>query len=237
MNNQNPLVPQGSLLEQKNKSRARVRLAVFCVLSIHVIGLMALLMQGCRQHDEAALPPVDTNAVTTAMQPVLDTNPPPPVVTAPPTSTPPPVVAQPTAQTYTVAAGDTYSSIAKKFPGVTVKAIQDANPGVEPTRIRPGQVLHIPPPAAPAPTMTATATTSAQTGTADGEQMYTVQSGDNLTKIAERFKTSVRAIRAANPNLTTDRITVGQKLKIPAHTTPPPPMATPAPAGSLHPTA
>src|SRR5215471_8602659 len=48
-----PLVPQGSLLEQKNKGRARVKIAVFFVLAIHGIGLLALLMQGCRR-DEGA---------------------------------------------------------------------------------------------------------------------------------------------------------------------------------------
>ncbi len=48
MNNQSPLVPQGSLVEQKNKGRARVKIAVFFVLGIHGIGLLALLMQGCR---------------------------------------------------------------------------------------------------------------------------------------------------------------------------------------------
>ena len=34
MNNQNPLIPQGSVLEQKNKGRARVKIAVFFVLAI-----------------------------------------------------------------------------------------------------------------------------------------------------------------------------------------------------------
>ena len=52
MNNQNPLIPQGSALEQKNKGRARVKIAVFFVLAIHGIGLMALLMQGCGQSKE-----------------------------------------------------------------------------------------------------------------------------------------------------------------------------------------
>src|SRR5229473_1360239 len=48
----NPLVPQGSLLEQKNKSRARVKIAVFLVLTIHGIGLLALLMQGCKKEPD-----------------------------------------------------------------------------------------------------------------------------------------------------------------------------------------
>jgi LysM repeat protein len=47
-----------------------------------------------------------------------------------------------------------------------------------------------------------------------GEQTYTVKSGDNLLKIAGQHHTTVKALRSAN-SLTTDRITVGQKLKIP----------------------
>src|SRR5258707_6041030 len=49
MNEQSPLVPQGSLMEQKNKGRARVKIAVFFVLAVHGIGLLALLMQGCQK--------------------------------------------------------------------------------------------------------------------------------------------------------------------------------------------
>src|SRR3974390_2487450 len=88
MNNQNPPIPQGSALEQKNKGRARMKIAVFFVLAVHGIGLMALLMQGCGQSKEQA-PPAETAA----------TNPPPAFVettnTVAPTSTPPAVVAAP----------------------------------------------------------------------------------------------------------------------------------------------
>ncbi len=228
MNNQSPLVPQGSLLEQKNRGRARVKIAVFVVLAIHGIGLLALLMQGCKKEPEAT-PPVgaeDTNAVpTTAPQTFAEqTNTPPPFtnpattaidtnVTAP---TQPPVVPSTLPTTvgvpteYKIVKGDTYTTIAKKFH-VTTRALQDANPGVDPTKLQIGQTLHIPP-----PTTTATSPTSAVPGTdaATGEQIYSVQSGDTLSKIADKFKVSVKAIQSAN-NLTTTRIRVGQKLKIP----------------------
>ena len=48
MNNPNPFVPQGSLLEQ-NKRRSRLKLAVFCVLAVGVGGLAAMLIQGCKR--------------------------------------------------------------------------------------------------------------------------------------------------------------------------------------------
>ena len=53
------------------------------------------------------------------------------------------------------------------------------------------------------------------TGAGTGGETYIVKSGDTLTKIAKQYGTTVKAIEAEN-NLTTTRIKVGQKLKIPA---------------------
>jgi peptidoglycan DL-endopeptidase LytF len=217
MNNPSPLLPQGSLLEQKNRGRARVKIAVFVVLAIHGIGLLALLMQGCKKEPEAPLlaPEQPTNTATEAAQPP----PPPPVDTnlapvvtnplppAPETNPLPP--ASPT--TYKVVQGDTLSTIAKKFH-VSLNALMAANPGVEPTRLQIGQTLQIPPPV-PAAT-TGGLTSAPAVETSGGETIYTVKSGDTLSSIANHYKVTVRAIESAN-NLTTTRIRVGQKLKIP----------------------
>ncbi|HHV62935.1 MAG TPA: LysM peptidoglycan-binding domain-containing protein [Firmicutes bacterium] len=69
---------------------------------------------------------------------------------------------------------------------------------------------------------------------------YRVQAGDTLTTIAQRFGTTVQAIMAANPSITSpDVIMVGQVIRIPVmgmHPSPPtmpppaPPAAPPAPA-------
>ena len=48
-----------------------------------------------------------------------------------------------------------------------------------------------------------------------GAAVYLVKSGDTLSRIAKTHRTSVKAIREAN-NLTTDRLSVGQKLNIPS---------------------
>lgn len=231
MNTQSPLVPQGSLLEQKNKGRARVKVAVFLVLAFHGVGVLALLMtQGCKQdkgpaNEEAAT--TNSNQTQAFEQPsnpvVAPTNMAAPetntaVATAPPSPAPPVQ-----AQDYVIAQGDTLSGLAKKF-GVSVKALVDANPGIEPTKLKIGQKIHIPP-AAPAATATAAPTSE----TTEGEQNYTVKSGDTLSSIAKQFGVRVRAIRNAN-SLTSDRIIVGQKLKIPAKTA-----ATAAPAGTSAP--
>ena len=219
-------------MEQKTKGRARVKVAVFFVLAIHGIGLMAfLLMQGCGQSKEAAAPtePAVTNTPPLMVEtntPPVTTSTPPVVVTAPvmPIETPVPPVIPAGATEYAIVKGDTFGTLAKKFH-VAAKAIADANPGVEPTKLKIGQKIHIPTPAASS-TPAVTGTAPVESATASGEPTYTVKSGDNLTKIAGHLGTTLKALRAAN-GLKTDSIKVGQKLKIPAKASAP--MAVPTP--------
>ncbi len=245
MNNPNPFVPKGSLLEQQSKRRSRMKLAVLCVLVVGVVGLTAMLIQGCkREQVEPTPPPPDTNTVA-----AVDTNPPPVEASNPPVAVPPVVAPAPAPQAaateYVVVKGDSFAKIAKKT-GVTVKAIQAANPGVEPTKLKVGQKLSIPASSGSA-AASASAGAQASTGSSAGEETYTVKSGDTLTKIAKAHGTTVKAIRAEN-NLNTDHIKVGQKLKIPAKAetaaaapapapapVEPAPAAAPAPAPSTTP--
>lgn len=224
MNNPNPFVPQGSLLEQE-KRRSRMKLAVFCVLAISVCGLTAMLIQGCKRETAENNLSVDTNTVATA-----DTNTPPmdnsnatayvpPVVTNPPVVVPPPV--EPTESEYVIVKGDTLGKVAKAH-GISLKALEAANPNVQPTRLKVGDKIVIP---AGASSATTTPTMGATTSTDTGAEIYTVKSGDTLTKIHNQFGVSVKAIESEN-NLSTTKIKVGQKLKIPAKAE----AAAPAPA-------
>ena len=252
MNNQSPLVPQGSLLEQKSKGRARVKIAVFLVLAIHGLGLMALLMQGCRKQPDtsaadtqpdqtntpapafvettnAPAPPTNEVATTTNANPA----PPEPVVEPqpqPPTTAP----AAPGASDYVVVKGDTFSGISKKFH-VAVKAILEANPSVEPTKLKIGQTIHIPAAAnASGPSMAANTSSAPAGDSSESTQTYTVKSGDSLSKIAGQYGIRVRALRSAN-HLRTDRIVVGQKLKIPGKSPAQAAASTPASASTSAP--
>lgn len=98
------------------------------------------------------------------------------------------------ARTYTVKSGDSFYSISQKVFGNTrqVSAIQKANPKVNPSHLRVGQVLQMPQVAAPATPggagshgMTpAPATPGSSPASA---HTYKVQAGDNLNKISVRF--------------------------------------------------
>ncbi len=240
MNNANPLIPQGSLLEQKAKSRPHLRIAIF-IVAVHVVFLGGLLIQGCKREDETkgpttkttnetGLPPLETlygtnpppsptNGVAEIVAPILPTNAvPEPVVTPLPT---------PTTQEYIVARGDSFYSIGKKL-GVSPTAIAKANPGVDSTHLRIGQKLQI-----PAPTTTPGPVGGGTLSAASGA-IYTVKSGDTLTKIAREHGTTVTALRELN-GLKTDRINLGQKLKLPGKAAPTEP-AAPAPAPTYPPT-
>lgn len=83
--------------------------------------------------------------------------------------------------------------------------------------------------AAPSPRPAAAA--SSDPASADAEGVYVVKAGDTLSQIARACGTTVKALKAAN-NLGTERLVIGQKLRLSAST---PSAAAPLPAmtGSL----
>lgn len=121
-----------------------------------------------------------------------------------PEATPEPT-ATPATTTYAVQEGDTLIAIAQRF-GVTVEAIQAANPGVTPEGLQIGQLLVIPrsdgAPTAPPPPTVAVRT-------------YTIQQGDTLGAIAQRFGVTTDQLLAANPGLNPNRLSIGQVIRIP----------------------
>jgi LysM repeat protein len=241
MNTPNPLIPQGTFLQQKSKSHFRI--AVFTILAVHVVLIGSFLLAGCKRTTDTAgtdqtndainayppaptqfpppdaVPPVattdvanvNTGALATSLPPVPTNTNPVPETTIPapsdPTLVPPPPAVQ---GEHVIVKGDLLSTIAKKY-GVTVRAIQEANPGLDPVRLKIGQKIVI-----PAKTAASTPTT-ATNGTTNGGKTYTVKSGDTLLGIAKQYGVTVKELQAAN-NLPTTRITVGQKLRIPAKT-------------------
>jgi LysM repeat protein len=109
---------------------------------------------------------------------------------------------------------------------VPLPALKAANPTVQPTKMKPGQKLVIPP---GSKTTADTATTGAVPAADAGGQTYTVKSGDTLGKIAKKFGVKEPALQAAS-GLTTTKIIVGHKLKIPAKTEAPATAPATAPA-------
>ncbi|WP_180368803.1 glucosaminidase domain-containing protein, partial [Oenococcus oeni] len=89
-------------------------------------------------------------------------------------------------KSYTVASGDTLTSIAKAY-GTTVSAIATANNISNPDYIYVGEVLTI---GSSTSTSTSTSSTSSSS-TSSSSKSYTVASGDTLTSIAKAYGTTV----------------------------------------------
>lgn len=221
MNTPNPLIPHGSF---QSRGKSTVRTAFFTIAAIHVVFIGGLLIQGgCKKSDDKPIAAEDTNALPPlASMDVTDTNVPgtnyaAPVVTNPSVDVAPPVgeVSPPAVNSdagkeYVVAKGDSFSTIAKKM-GVSVKAIEQANPGVNSSRLQIGQKLQIPAASVPSATTTVNGVSPAN---GDGTT-YVVKTGDMLEIIARRYGTTAKEIMRLN-NLKTTMIKPGQKLKVPA---------------------
>lgn len=101
---------------------------------------------------------------------------------------------------HVVRQGDTLRSIATLY-NTTWQAIAARNALANPNRIYVGQRLVIP---APGTNVNQTVRT------------YTVQRGDSLTSIANRYNTTVQALASTNGLTTTSILYVGQVLQLPA---------------------
>jgi LysM repeat protein len=236
-------MPQGSL-QEKGQGKSNLKITVFTILAIHVVILGGLLMQGCSRDDgkakalaaantnEVTLPPIapapGTNdvvglpaATASNTAPITAVTPTNPVAAplSPAVQNPEPVQAG-TGGTheYAIKKGDTLAKIAKAH-GVSVAAIQKANPGVEPTKLKVDQKIQLPEGSTGGAAVTAAKPVEpgapAAAATEGGSsKVYVVKSGDTLVRIAKSHGVTVNALKAAN-SLKTTQIKVNQKLKIP----------------------
>lgn len=122
--------------------------------------------------------------------------------------------AAPAARTHTVADGDNYWSVARAY-GVTVAALTEANPGVDPTRLRIGQGLALPAAAsATAARPSAPGKHQAEAGVLPGAG-YVVADGDNFWTIARRLGVGMDDLTRLNAGLDPQRLQPGQVLAVP----------------------
>ncbi|WP_080484715.1 LysM peptidoglycan-binding domain-containing protein, partial [Oenococcus oeni] len=105
-------------------------------------------------------------------------------------------------KSYTVASGDTLTSIAKAY-GTTVSAIATANNISNPDYIYVGEVLTI-----GSSTSTSTSSTSSSS-TSSSSKSYTVASGDTLTSIAKAYGVSISTLAKLNNISNTNLIYAG----------------------------
>jgi LysM repeat protein len=200
MSTTTPIIPPGSPLQRQGPPPNSTFLVTVCaIVAVHVVLLAGLLIQGCKREDRNAATDLTTNHEPAFVAPVQSTNP----------------MAEPSKPVLSPAPAET--PVAPPPAPTNVSALPGAEPltnplgGVSPPSVTQANAPKVAPPAG-----------------IEGETVYKVKQGDTLTRIARSHGTTVQALRALNA-LKTDRILVGQKLKIPAKGT-----AEPAPAGSTN---
>jgi len=99
----------------------------------------------------------------------------------------------PTSGTYTIVKGDTFTSIAEKY-GLTVDAIKKENPGVEPTKLRIGQMIKLPSGGKPT--------------------THTIIKGDTYTSIAKKYGLTIDSLKKLNPDVDPNKLQIGHVLKL-----------------------
>jgi len=122
-------------------------------------------------------------------------------------------VAGPSFQAYTVKKGDSLWAISKRY-NVSLNELYAANNLNKNSVLKIGQQIQIPVEGGTATVTTVAADAYQPSDYNMATETYTVKGGDNLSKIAVKYNTSVRALKAAN-NKTSDLIRVGEKLMIP----------------------
>lgn len=231
------------------------------VVGIHFVAYLVIAQPGCRSTakpsptatDVARATPVAAEpAPAVAAQPINDgytpvalnlpfaqTTPPAGDRYAPtrPGTEPAPVASTP-AKTYTVQKGDSFYTIARKN-GITVNELAAANNLAPTAALRLNQKLVIPTKpgkgaAESAPASMGTKSPSGSAAPSASGTTYTVKSGDTLSKIATRYRTSSAALRSLN-GISGDHLRIGQELQIPGNGTAP--AATPSAAPVAAPTA
>lgn len=172
--------------------------------------------------------------VAEAIPPAPEPEPPAPPAPEPPVEVPQPPAHSPGLAVHVVQPGETLFAIARDH-GTTLDALLEANDGVDPRRMRPGQEIRLPRSAAPAspprppvvdPPPTPQPHPPSPTTPA---KIHTVAAGESLYAIARRHGVTAEAIVAANDLDNPDTLSIGQKLRIPPASSEPGSVASPPP--------
>ena len=113
---------------------------------------------------------------------------------------------------YTIQSGDSLWAISKKF-GISRDELHSVNPGLT-VNIQVGQVINVPRSASATAAVSSDRSYQAPAPAVTQGNVYTVKSGDVLSRIAANQGVTLSELRSAN-QLSGDLIRVGQKLVIP----------------------
>lgn len=180
------------MASMQQRRRERFKVGVFATLGVMLVLVSALLIQGCKNEQSPAF---GSGSLAT------NENPEPAATAAETTGAPVPLPDQ--------------SGGSNPIPPTLEATAPTAAPAeataAPPTNYSASLTTA---PSEPAPAVTQPAPAPKPATPAKSSTTYVVKSGDTLTRIARSHHTTVKAIKSLN-KLTTDRIAVGLKLKLP----------------------
>lgn len=196
-----------TLDKQKNKSRKHRTDA-------------ATAMDSSIQHDASAIPAVANTPLNTNSTPVSQTIAPAHSVSASRLAA---SSSKDSSRTHVVATGETFVSIARAVygDGRYYQSLIDANPNVDPDKLKPGMTIQLPPDSQVKESRGKSSSKSSGSAAASDGKTYTVQNGDSLYKIAKKLYGNGQKsddLYEANKQLIgpdSTRLKVGMVLKLP----------------------
>ena len=211
MNTPNPLLPQGSLEAQQHQKRSATKIVVSSILALHGIVLGGLLFLGCKPEPTTQVADssgIDSMASSpTPGVPGLDSSAPFGDLNMPTND-----IVIPTVDTNFhnpfgtdgSQGGTPPANAPSPFggqPGSPLVPGTSSNGGFPPVTGDPTTVIKAP-------------------ESAPATVKYTVVPKDSFTTIAKKHKVTLKALTAANPNVDSRKLKVGQVLELPANVTP-----------------
>lgn len=102
---------------------------------------------------------------------------------------------------YILQTNDTIYKISKYY-NITLDDLMEANPGINPDSVAAGQIIYIPitPPHFSCPAVS---------------EIYTIQQGDTMYKLSQKYKVKLSALVRSNPHINPSSPLVGQTICIP----------------------
>ncbi len=202
MSIQNPLSPQGSLLEQKAKRKNNLPVIVAVFFGIHVVVAGGIMMAGCKPEPKpeakrAPEPPLPQ------MTTPSDLGSP---VGAPPATPPPAAPGSLPPIGSTPLPGNAGAPVVPPLSSTPVAPAPAVSTPPPPVPVAP-----IPPPPTPAPPIEAHPV--APTGEA---KVHVVAKNDSFYTMSKKYNVSMKAIETANPGVDSTKLKIGQKVNIPA---------------------
>ena len=187
MNTPSPLVPQGTQLP---RGKSSLYFKVLMILTVHVVVIGGMLLQGCKDTSKADANKDSSVAANSTQTAQNDTQSP----SASSTSTSPDASVPPAVTSTSAISNQAMSTMPPQVQTMSAPAVS----------------------APPISSMPATQPAPAISG--DGRE-YVIAAGDTLAAIAKKNSVSLRALMEANPGVSPKKLQIGHKLQIPAGVT------------------